>query len=384
MKHYLSLLVMVFLSVISYSQTKVVDLGLSVNWSSENIGASATNIHGDKYAWGEVIPKKDFTQENYLLEYDDGGNSIEGSAYDVAAKTLKQDWRVPTEKEILELCQQCRWEWGTSKGVSGYYVTGPSGATIFLPVESNDVALYWSGTLSRGLGRTSIALELNKDRYFTWGTYKFQGGFIRPVCNNPNYKAYINAYINAPADWQDEKYSELLKAISEEDYETAYEYATFLSSAGDVKATYLLSTMSMCGVGGPQNYENSIYSLVELARDGDERAQYMLGGYGSLLKQREMMRLFLGEDAENNDNAFWFQMMGVDEKSQSFKDCLKWFFTPLEEIAYRDIMFYAGLFCLNGQFGFEAVEHGVLWLQKSAAKGYPDAIKVLEQLQNNE
>lgn len=379
MKHYFTLLVVVILSFTSYSQTQVVDLGLSVNWSSENIGGSASNHCGDKYAWGEVIPKNEFTQENYLLEYGDGGNSIEGSAYDVAAKTLKQGWRMPTEKEFLELCKQCEWKWGTSKGISGYYVTGPSGASIFLPVESNEEALYWSGTLSRGLGRTSIALELNKDRYFTWGTYKFQGGFIRPVCSNPKYQASVEA----PADWQDEKYSELLKAISEEDYETAYEYATFLSSAGDVKATYLLSAMSMCGVGGPQNYENSIYSLVELAKDGDERAQYMLGGYGSLLKQREMMKLFLGEDAENNDNAFWFQMMSVGETSQSFKDCLEWFFTPLEDIAYRDIMFYAGIFCLNGQFGFEDVEDGILWLQKSAAKGYPDAIKVLEQLQNN-
>lgn len=376
MKHFLSLIITVFSTAIGFSQTLEVDLGLNVNWASNNIGASTSNPLGNQFAWGETISKNDFTQDNYTLSYSDGGNSIEGTKYDVAYTSLGNGWRMPTENELLELCQKCSWDWTQSNGTFGYEVTGPSGASIFLPVNSNGKAIYWSGTLSRGLGRTAIGLELSDSKYFTWGTYKFFGGFIRPVCENPNYVASFDA----PSEWQEAKYTGLLTAIYKENYDEAYAHANFLSSAGDKKASYLMSAMAMCGVGGAQNYESAISTLTELAKTGDKRAQYMLGGFGSLLKQREMLKMFLGDDAENNDNSFWYQMMSVDTTSQSFRDCLQWFFTPLEEVAYRDIMYYAGVFCINGQFGFQDMEQGLEWIQISAAKGCNDAIMLLEQL----
>ena len=43
------------------------------------------------------------------------------------------DWRMPTKDELNELRTKCTWTWTTQNSVNGYKVTGPSGASIFLP-----------------------------------------------------------------------------------------------------------------------------------------------------------------------------------------------------------------------------------------------------------
>ncbi len=180
----------------------------------------------------------------------------------------------------------------------------------------------------------------------------------------------------------DAKYRPMIEAIQKGDYETAYSLATFLSSAGDEKGTCMLAAMSMTASGVPLDYEVAISHLTDLASKGNLRAQYMLGGFGSVLKSRQFMKALMGEDyVPENDNSFWFQMMGTDGVAcKTFSDTLEWFFAPLDDVAYRDIMFYAGLFCLNNQFDFSDPENGIMWLQKSAAQGYGDAIQLLEQL----
>ena len=44
-----------------------VDLGLSVKWASWNVGASAPEIFGNHYAWGEYLEKSTYGWENYSL-----------------------------------------------------------------------------------------------------------------------------------------------------------------------------------------------------------------------------------------------------------------------------------------------------------------------------
>lgn len=80
-----------------------VDLGLSVNWCTANIGALATNQPGDLFAWGETEPRTGFTMENYKYkdpEYKqwtiDIGTEISGTEYDIATQKNK-DWRLPTK-----------------------------------------------------------------------------------------------------------------------------------------------------------------------------------------------------------------------------------------------------------------------------------------------
>lgn len=49
---------------------------------------------------------------------------------------------------------------------------------------------------------------------------------------------------------------------------------------------------------------------------------------------------------------------------------------------YRDIMYYAGISLITGQYGYQNTESGLKWLIKSAELGYSDAINLLERLQN--
>ena len=63
-----------------------IDLGLSVNWCTVNIGASTSNETGNLYAWGEIEPKKHFSMENYKYKDPENdqwtvniGNNISGT-----------------------------------------------------------------------------------------------------------------------------------------------------------------------------------------------------------------------------------------------------------------------------------------------------------------
>lgn len=181
-----------------------------------------------------------------------------------------------------------------------------------------------------------------------------------------------------PADWAE--CADLINAINTENYVEAYSTANFLSSTGNKNAKYILAAMSLCGVGGQKNYPVALDLLKDLANQGDERAQYMLGGFGSLQMQKEMLKAMMGEDFESDDNVFWYQMMSVNGKPSIFKETLPWFYAPIMQVAYRDIMYYAGLYCLTGELGYEDAMSGVIWLQHSASKGYPDAQKLLNKL----
>ena len=49
------------------SPAQAIDLGLpsGIKWASCNVGAFKVEEYGDFFAWGETIPKKNFTEENY-------------------------------------------------------------------------------------------------------------------------------------------------------------------------------------------------------------------------------------------------------------------------------------------------------------------------------
>lgn len=45
-----------------------VDLGLpsGIKWATCNVGASSPSDFGEYYAWGEIRPKSDYSQKNYM------------------------------------------------------------------------------------------------------------------------------------------------------------------------------------------------------------------------------------------------------------------------------------------------------------------------------
>ena len=138
------------------SHIEAVDLGLSVKWANCNIGASTPEAVGTYYAWGETEAKKEYTPLTYKYylgdlnedgnddfeEYKNIGNSISGTAYDVVSTKWGGAWRMPTKKELRELCLECSWEDSEINGVKGKLVTGPNGNSIFLPCTK-----MYTGTL---------------------------------------------------------------------------------------------------------------------------------------------------------------------------------------------------------------------------------------------
>lgn len=172
-----------------------VDLGLSVKWAACNLGASSPEKIGDRYAWGNITPGSSFAYEDdrfytqvngatYWAKYTiDDADSPTGVADrltrlepsdDVAA--LNTDGRMPTAEETQELIDKCTFRYGeyVSGGISypGYFVTGPSGKTIFFPpngsisygsLGSEDVTIVWTSDLT---STSFLAQCLSIDNYY--------------------------------------------------------------------------------------------------------------------------------------------------------------------------------------------------------------------------
>ena len=128
-----------------FSPSMAVDLGLSVKWAPQNIGADSPEEMGERFAWGETAPKEDYTWITY--KYAKGssdtfmpiGHDIGGTRYDAATANWGRSWRMPTVAEYKELIQRCSFEWVAEDdiaGTRGLKVTGPNGNTLFFPCRT--------------------------------------------------------------------------------------------------------------------------------------------------------------------------------------------------------------------------------------------------------
>ena len=133
-----------------------VDLGLSVNWATCNVGANAPEEYGNKYGWGETKAKEsDFNFDNkYKVDeewtkYNETDNlTTLDKDDDVATSNWGTEWRMPTKDEMQELVDKCTW---TIKDNKGFEVKGPNGKTIFLPINddlstSHCKGNYWTSS----------------------------------------------------------------------------------------------------------------------------------------------------------------------------------------------------------------------------------------------
>ncbi len=144
---------------VEYNGYYYVDLGLPSGtlWATTNVGASSPADYGKYFAWGETSSKSFFSWNNYKwclnsetslfkYNYDPNFGSVDGLEMleptdDVATTSRGDGWRMPTDREIEELCNaaNCTWEWTTRvnssrKSVNGYLVTSKTnGNSIFLP-----------------------------------------------------------------------------------------------------------------------------------------------------------------------------------------------------------------------------------------------------------
>ena len=178
-----------------------VDLGLSVNWATCNVGAYYPEDYGDYYAWGETSTKSSYTEGNY--QYSSNPTTLPSNV-DVATQlwggemrtgtdyAYYDSWRMPTKEELEELQNRCSWTWTTKSGTNGYKVTGPNGNSIFLPAagfrifSSLDIAGsygdYWSSSLFTSYTYGAWYLYFNSDYCNMGYNYRYYGRSVRPVC----------------------------------------------------------------------------------------------------------------------------------------------------------------------------------------------------------
>lgn len=179
-----------------------VDLGLSVKWSSMNVGASQPEDFGDFFAWGEVTgskssyswPTYNFGLSNNISKYNSTDHLITLDKEDDAATViLGKPWRMPTYAEMKELVTQCTWKWTSLNGVYGRTVTGKNGNSIFIPAagrkegfehpRSNQQGPLWTSTLSSDIQRAHSLWFADGANLTADGTTpRFIGLPIRPVC----------------------------------------------------------------------------------------------------------------------------------------------------------------------------------------------------------
>ena len=137
-----------------------VDLGLSVKWARCNIGADSPEDYGDYYAWGETSTKSTYTEENSKALGTDLGSDICGNAsYDAARANWGESWCLPTDLDIRELISECKGEWTTMNGKSGYKFTSKvNGKSIFLPAAGSRFHSSLHSTDTYGLYLSSTAV----------------------------------------------------------------------------------------------------------------------------------------------------------------------------------------------------------------------------------
>ena len=171
-----------------------VDLGLSVKWATCNVGASEPEDYGNYYAWGETSTKSSYTNGNSKTSGKKMGDIAGNSRYDAAHANWGGKWRLPTKIEMSELINKCTWTWTTQNGVEGYNVTGPSGASIFLPAaglryrsslyDAGSYGGYWSSAPYvgySGYGIDAYYLSFNSGGQGMGDDDRSYGLSVRPV-----------------------------------------------------------------------------------------------------------------------------------------------------------------------------------------------------------
>lgn len=202
-----------------------VDLGLSVKWSSFNLGASKQEEYGDYYAWGETEPYyssqdpltwKEGKESGYAWatykwckgSYDTLTKYCSNSRYgyngftdtktvldledDAAYVNLGGSWRMPTDAEWAELVDNCTWTWTTQNGVSGMLVTANNGNNIFIPASGSQdntclfnvgsFGYYWSSSLYADNMYDARGVYFNSDNVNMFCPNRYFGFSVRPVC----------------------------------------------------------------------------------------------------------------------------------------------------------------------------------------------------------
>ena len=203
-----------------------VDFGLPSGtlWSTKNIGASNPEDFGNRYAWGEVEPKDDYTDANYRwgtqrnknTKYQNDGRYRLEVQDDAASMNLGAQWHMPTKAQFEELKNNCKIEWTQISNVDGYLFTSKKDASksIFIPAAGQ----LYNGEINTGNDTLQMvylytADVANMKKGYVWrfrgnngdpftldaSSYRAMGITVRPVMN-PNQPATEYLWISGKAN----------------------------------------------------------------------------------------------------------------------------------------------------------------------------------------
>lgn len=206
-----------------------VNLGLSVNWATCNMGSSDPSDCGYYYQWGvsenntgygEYTYKWYHRSSNARTKYNSNsdmgyngfvdGKTVLDPEDDVAHVLWGGEWRMPASEEFEELINNCKWTWVNQNGF-GYIVTSnKNGNSIFLPAAG----LYYnnSSTPSGGLGGYYWSRDIGMNElYFDHeqqrinSTALHNGLLVRPVIPSDDWinnlsVSFIESAVNLPID----------------------------------------------------------------------------------------------------------------------------------------------------------------------------------------
>ncbi len=172
-----------------------VDLGLSVLWSSRNVGAVSGEQPGLYVGWGDVHGNK------MSMDVDDYPSStppclLDVLTQDIARERWAESWRLPTRAEAQELIDKCQWIWTVVNGVPGFQVLGKTGNSIFLPAvgirygyeyeDSYYCGYLWTSSLNIDDITRAYIIEYSQGDVAVSAMSRHCGLNIRPILEKTN------------------------------------------------------------------------------------------------------------------------------------------------------------------------------------------------------
>ncbi len=322
-----------------------VDLGLSVLWATKNIGASTEEESGHFFAWGETVTKRLYDIDNYkfgwytLSKYVNcNSSSMELSdpdsltmlepIDDAAVCIWGAPWRMPTNKEYIELVTECEWIWTPNykgKDVNGYIVRGKTGNEIFLPCAgsigmtgenliANQIGSYWTSMLHINKFAYEMCFAVSMIDTSLNSNHRYMGKSIRPVIDRDRrcHQHFENVDVGSNGR-QSTTSQKMVVLIEGKDFEVSKPFIVLSDTAVKRLREVQLPIIKFIGVNGEQlvvsqglcyvcsGFPDSFFYYL----DEDNRVRIVEGnrfglGFGRL-KTSEIPSWLIRDTYENDD-----------------------------------------------------------------------------------
>ena len=127
----------------------LIDLGLpsGTKWACCNVGTSSPEEFHNFYAWGVTETQDKCNWESYPYRgteegtFQDIGNNIAGTEYDVAKAKMGVIYQMPTKAQFEELLQNCSAEFKDNRTLQ---FTGPNGKTLTFSFFGFQASTSWA------------------------------------------------------------------------------------------------------------------------------------------------------------------------------------------------------------------------------------------------